>query len=244
MIIVNGTNLYVGGGFSNVNNNGSVLSAADYIAKWNGTSWSALGSNGAGNGALNNYVNTIAVRGTNLYVGGRFADVNNNGTALPAADYIAKWNGTSWSALGSNGAGNGSLRNGPLTNSQSNAIAISGTNLYAGGFFINVNNNGKYVLAADYMAVYGLGAIPTPTPTVTASPTRTMTQTSTITMTPTGTATPSATITMTETITASPTETMTATPTEPPTGTMTATVTLTETPTATPTETVTPTPTP
>ena len=147
-ILVNGTDVYVGGYFENVSNHGVNLTAADYIAKWDGTNWSALGSDGAGNGSLASDVAALAMIGTDLYVGGRFSNVNNNGIALPAADYIAKWDGTNWSALSSNGAGNGSLPNLGFVS----ALAVSGTNLYVGGNFTNVNNNGGLLLDADYIA--------------------------------------------------------------------------------------------
>jgi hypothetical protein len=140
-------NLYVGGQFTNVNNNGTVLGKADYVAKWNGTGWSALGSNGAGNGSLGGPVSSLAVDGSgNLYAGGDFTDVNNNGTVLSEADYIVKWNGTDWSAIGSNGAGGGSL------NSWVYTLAVDGNgNLYAGGNFTDVNNNGTVLSEADYI---------------------------------------------------------------------------------------------
>jgi hypothetical protein len=145
-LAVSGTNLYVGGDFSNVNNNGAILTAADYVAKWDGTNWSALGSNGAGNGSLNTWVNALAVNGANVYVGGTFTNVNNGGVVIPAADYVAKWDGTNWSALGNNGAGDGALNSGVF------AIAVSGSNVYAGGAFTNVNNGGVVIPEADYVA--------------------------------------------------------------------------------------------
>jgi hypothetical protein len=152
-------------------------------------------------------------------VGGLFIDVNNNGTVLHTADHIAKWNGSSWSALGSNGAGNGSLNNRVLV------ITVNMTNLYVGGTFTNVDNNGTVLPAADFVAVYGLGAVPTPTPTQTVGASPTMTSTTT----------------QTPTVTLSPTETPTVTATPSPTGTITMTETMTETPTETETPTVTPT---
>ncbi|MEZ4590366.1 MAG: hypothetical protein R3D55_04390 [Chloroflexota bacterium] len=56
-----------------MNSNGAILTAADYVAKWDGVSWSALGSNGAANGAipttLSSRVNTITLFGQDLLVG-------------------------------------------------------------------------------------------------------------------------------------------------------------------------------
>ncbi len=145
-IAVNGTNVYVGGNFTNVQNNDTVLTAADYVVKWDGTNWSALGSNGAADGSLNGIVYAIAVSGSNVYVGGKFADVNNNGILVTTADHIAKWDGTTWSALGNNGLLNGSLNNDVW------AIAVSGTDLYVGGTFTDVSDYGTPLPAADYIA--------------------------------------------------------------------------------------------
>lgn len=145
-LVVTGTTLYVGGYFTDVNDNGSPLPAADYIAAWNGTHWSALGDNGAGGGSLNGGVNAIAVTGTQVYAGGSFTDVNNHGVILPEADYIAVWSGTNWSALGNSGTGVGAL------NGQVQAIALEGANVYAGGWYRDVNNGGAVVSAADYVA--------------------------------------------------------------------------------------------
>ncbi len=145
-LAINGADLYVGGLFTNVNNNGTVLGAADYLAKWDGINWSAVGSNGAGNGAIGSTVNTLAISGANIYVGGSFTNVNNNGTVLGAADYVAKFDGANWSALGSNGAGNGSL-GGTVY-----ALVVDGTDVYVSGSFKNVNDNGSVLGAADYVA--------------------------------------------------------------------------------------------
>jgi hypothetical protein len=102
-------NLYLGGTFTTATAGGV---PANYIAQWNGSSWSALGS------GMNNWVNALAVSGNTLYAGGYF------GTAGGvAANCIAQWNGSSWSALGSG------------MNSEVEALAVSGNNLYAGGYF-------------------------------------------------------------------------------------------------------------
>ncbi len=149
-LTTDGINLYVGGAFTDINNYGTLLPEADYIAKWDGVNWSALGSNGSGNGALNGLPFAILADGTGIYVGGAFTDVNNNGSILTNADYVAKWDGTNWSALGSNGSGNGSL------NERVYTLGLTGNKLYVGGKFTNVNNNGNILNTADYIAAYGL----------------------------------------------------------------------------------------
>jgi hypothetical protein len=242
-----GVNLYAAGAFENVNNYGTILTAADHIAKWDGTNWSALGSNGSGDGSLNDGTNNdsaiwIEIHGTDIYVAGGFTNVNNNGTVLTAADYIAKWDGTNWSALGSNGSGNGSL------NTYVYALGLLGDKLFVGGEFTNVNNNGTVLNTADYIAAYTINETPTPVPTFTASPFPTATYTITPTETPVP---PTSTNTPTETpVPPTATNTFTSTPTDtpvPPTATYTATLTPTYTPsstaTFTPTNTATFTPT-
>ena len=87
--VVDGSgNLYIGGEFTVV---GDVI--ANHIAKWNGSSWSALGS-GMNGGYRSVYA--LAVSGSDLYAGGYFTTAGGS-----AANNIAKWNGSSWSALGS-----------------------------------------------------------------------------------------------------------------------------------------------
>jgi hypothetical protein len=67
------------------------------IARWDGANWSALGS------GLNNTVMSLATfddqsgSGTELYVGGYFSAAING----PAAVQIARWSGSTWSAVGS-----------------------------------------------------------------------------------------------------------------------------------------------
>jgi hypothetical protein len=125
-LAVSGTDLYAGGGFTVA---GGV--AANLVAKWDGNSWSALGSGLSGGGGIGppNVV-ALAVSGTNLYAGGHFTSAG----GVPA-NYIAKWDGTSWSALGSG------------LNYSVFALAISGTNLYAGGEFTVAGG-----VAANYIA--------------------------------------------------------------------------------------------
>ena len=110
-IVDNAGNLYIGGGFTAVGN-----AVANYVAKWDGSTWSALGSGISGpNGS---FVCALAASGTTLYAGGSFT----NAGGISAIN-IAQWDGNSWSALG------------PGINGTVQALAISGPNLYAGGNF-------------------------------------------------------------------------------------------------------------
>lgn len=133
---VSGSNLFVGGGFTDA----AGIPTADYIARWNGSAWFALGSNGSGNGALNSAVMSLAGTSSNLYAGGFFF----NAAGVPEADYVARWSGGEWHALGSNSAGNGAL--GAVVR----AIALVGSDVYVGGDFSNAASNN----AADYIAKF------------------------------------------------------------------------------------------
>ncbi|MCK4812796.1 MAG: PKD domain-containing protein [Candidatus Marinimicrobia bacterium] len=85
----NDGNLYAGGWFTMA---GGV--SANYVAKWDGTQWSPLGSGMSG--IDHAVVNALAFdKDGNLYAGGIF---NNAGGV--SVNGIAKWDGTSWSALG------------------------------------------------------------------------------------------------------------------------------------------------
>ncbi len=83
-----GPALYAGGNFLQ-----AFGSPDDWIAKWDGTSWSGLGA------GLDGEVHSLVVfddgSGPALHVGGTFRNAGG-----VAANRIAKWDGTSWSALG------------------------------------------------------------------------------------------------------------------------------------------------
>ena len=117
-LAVSGTNLYAGGWFTTAGG-----SAANRIAKLEGMDWLSLGT------GMNGYVSTVVAAGDDVYVGGGFTMAGDN-----SANCIAKWDGSSWSALGS-GVGGGSFGTGV------SLLAVSGTNLYAGGRFTVAGGN-------------------------------------------------------------------------------------------------------
>src|SRR5207244_1225665 len=112
-IAVSGSNVYIGGGFTTIN--GSTMT---HIAKYNGSTWSALGF-----GAVDT-VRAIATFGSYLYAGGDF-----NTAGGVSAHHIARYDTGSgqWSALTGEDGTNGV--DGPIY-----AIAVASTGrIYVGG---------------------------------------------------------------------------------------------------------------
>lgn len=121
-----GPALYAGGEFTTADS-----TEVNNIARWNGTSWSAL-TGPSGTGTSGDMVTAMAVHddggGEALYVGGAFlaaggVTVNN----------LARWNGSIWSTLsGPSGTG---------TSDPVSALAVyndgTGAALYAGGIFLS-----------------------------------------------------------------------------------------------------------
>lgn len=138
-----GASLYLGGSFTNAGG----IAKADRIAKWNGTTWSALGATPLGNGS----VFAIETHAGKVYAGGTF--VNAGGKA--AADYLAVFDGVSWKPFcntSSQPAFKGGL--------QVLALQVVGSTLYVGGSFQNANGDAR----ADYLIACDLA---TGTPSVT-----------------------------------------------------------------------------
>lgn len=100
--------------------------SANNIAKWNGSSWSPLGT------GMNTVIYALAVYNGELIAGGYFTTAGGD-----SAKYIAKWNGTSWSSLGSG------------MNAYVEALIVYNNLLIAGGVFttaggITVNRIAKW----------------------------------------------------------------------------------------------------
>jgi hypothetical protein len=110
-----GTNLYAGGIFSTA---GGVT--VNHVARWNGSAWSPLGTGVAGSGLPPTIVN-IDSDGTNVYVCGLFTSAGGVN-----ATNIARWNGTSWSAL-------------PGLVGNVSTLLVKDGKLYAGGNFTNTS---------------------------------------------------------------------------------------------------------
>ena len=118
-----GDNLYIAGNFTNIGGSG-----ANYFARFDGTSFFPVGSAPiAGNVPLIVFTSHVHDDGNGaaLYIGGRFTSVD----GVPASR-IAKWNGTSWSALGTGVTGSGST---PSVNTMVTFDDGTGPALYVGG---------------------------------------------------------------------------------------------------------------
>ncbi|KAF0142115.1 MAG: hypothetical protein FD122_952 [Stygiobacter sp.] len=121
---------------------------ANNIAKWNGSSWSALG---LGSGGVDSDVMALAFMGGNLYTGGNFTNTNPaNPSASVSANRIAKWDGSNWSALGSGMFGNSGC--------SVAALAVIGDDLYAAGTFysaggVYANNIAKYSCSGNLTSI-------------------------------------------------------------------------------------------
>jgi hypothetical protein len=126
----NGT-LYAGGGFTNLGK----IPGADDVAAYSGGSWHALGTGpGPNGGSIDDFVRSLMVVGTNLYVG---TDSKNVG-GMAQADHVARWNGTTWSALGANKAGSDGWF--PST-AFIYGLAHYGSYIFATGSFQNAGGN-------------------------------------------------------------------------------------------------------
>jgi hypothetical protein len=115
-------NLYAGGNFRIAGGD-----SANYIAKWDGNLWTALGS------GMNGVVVALAFDSVSrdLYAGGDFTSAG----GVPA-NHIAKWNGSTWSPLGTG------------TDSAVYALAFDKSgNLFAGGSFTNAGDSSANKIA-------------------------------------------------------------------------------------------------
>ncbi|MGB2868654.1 MAG: T9SS type A sorting domain-containing protein [Bacteroidota bacterium] len=114
-----GPHLYAGGSFSQ-----SASTTLKGIARWDGTKWNSVGS-GVKNANLSTvYVNGLATIGTDVYAAGSF---DTAGTVF--AGNVARWDGSTWNALGSGISSHGG---GQVNVSK---VAIDANKVYFGGYF-------------------------------------------------------------------------------------------------------------
>ncbi len=134
-----GAALHAGGRFTTA---GGVT--VNRMAKWNGSTWSALSSGVSGVDAV---VFALTVfddgAGPKLYAGGDFTTAS--GTPV---SHIARWDGANWSGLG------GGLNEWTAALTVFDDASGSGNALYVGGIFTRAIDSGD-----SYLAKWGCGAI-------------------------------------------------------------------------------------
>lgn len=127
VIAAYGNNVYAGGDFDEVDGK-----EQNNFAWWNDQSWSGLGEIADQSISGWGEVNTMAIDGTDIYVGGAFimagGDTMNN---------VAKWDGQNWSSMGEG------------FNAKVTAIVVDSGRVYAGGSFtmagdLQVNHIAKW----------------------------------------------------------------------------------------------------
>ena len=127
-----GSDVYVGSDGSNI----AGIAQADHVARWDGVAWNAVGADTA---TTNGYfpatasINAIRSTPSGLVAAGQFL----NADANPLADHIALFNGSSWTTMGSDGAGNGAINPNVLS------LAMFGSTLFATGGFTNAGGDPK-----------------------------------------------------------------------------------------------------
>jgi hypothetical protein len=129
--------LYAGGGFTNV----AGIPEADNVAAYDG-SWHAMGT-GPNGRAVNDFVRGLTASGTTVYVGTDAVNV----AGIANADHVARWDGSSWSAVGANSAGTDGWF---PTSTSIYALAPYGSILVAAGSFQNANGDAR----ADNIAYF------------------------------------------------------------------------------------------
>jgi len=117
--------------------------SANYIAAWDGSSWSALGSGMGGNNPYNNpCVTALTVYDNKLIAGGYFTTAGG-----VSANYIAAWDGSLWSPLGSG------------MNSSVYSLTVYDNKLIAGGLFTTAGGvSANYIAAWDGTSWSALGS--------------------------------------------------------------------------------------
>jgi hypothetical protein len=138
-LATNGTDIFIGTDASDI----AGIAQADHVAKWNGSSFSAMGSNtGGANGwfPATTFIYGMTTSDSLVFATGSFQNAN----ADPLADNVAYFDGNAWHPLGSSGAGNGPWIGDGL------ALATFRHQLYAGGGFTSAGGDTKAQFAASY----------------------------------------------------------------------------------------------
>jgi len=129
VLTLSGTTLYAGGSFTSVNTN-ATPKTRNYLAAFN----TAIATNNATSfdPDPNSFVHALVITGSTLYVGGDFSQVNVHATPM-TRNNLAAFDTTL--------ATNNATSFDPAPNGGVMGLVLSGTTLYAGGYFYEVNIN-------------------------------------------------------------------------------------------------------
>lgn len=118
-----GADLYLCGGFTQATNDDDSVVDAFRLVRWDGSRWQSMG-------VFNDTVRTVLARGSELYVGGDFTDVDGI-----TARHVACFDGTQWNSMGEGTEGLEFTNNGQVYDlaSDGNALWITGRFTHAGG---------------------------------------------------------------------------------------------------------------
>ena len=133
-LVVSGSTVYTGGEFTNIGGQPRTRIAALDASTGNATAW-----NPDVTGAE---INALAVSGSTVYAGGRFSGIGGQTRQGLAALDAATGNPTAWNPnpIGPEG------RYGPIA--WINALAVSGSTVYVGGYFTNIGGQPRNHVAA------------------------------------------------------------------------------------------------
>ncbi len=133
-------NVYIAGYFYKPDNY-----AINAVARWDGAAWHAMGPGNFDNTAI---LASLVVTGSDVYVGGYFSVAG----GVPA-DSIAHWDGAAWQAMGTG------IKTDITSGEMVKTIAVSGSDVYAGGRFISAGGITVTNIARwDGLAWHALGA--------------------------------------------------------------------------------------
>jgi hypothetical protein len=160
-LTASGSRVFVGGTFTNANGN----PLADNVAEFDSNGWKTLGSNGAGNGALQGNVRALTTFDGQLVAGGSFTSAGGNTLAAFAASFPLAGGPPGGGGGGTTTTGGGGAAGAPPTGTPTGIVLVNGRP-FSGGTIpyrsvVDVTN-GRLTLHADTgtLTVRGANRIP------------------------------------------------------------------------------------
>jgi hypothetical protein len=150
-LAVSGGMVYVGGTFASISDTVAGTSGGKSLAAFDATTgvvdpnWNPIASYGSGPGI----VHTLAVSGSTVYVGGQITSIT---------DGVNTLNGSNLAAIGTDGTLDNTTWI-PSVDSVVYGIAVSGSTVYVGGVFANIDDNHGTARAQNSIAAIGTDGV-------------------------------------------------------------------------------------